>query len=72
MNKRTSIFLVTVLGFTATAFAQAPATASVTPAAQAAPASKVVHDVKASKGKAVKKKAHTHHKHAPASAATNS
>ena len=66
MNKRTSIFLVVLLGLSATAFAQAPATASVTPAA---PAVSVSHDVKASKGKVVKKKTHSHRKHASANTA---
>lgn len=70
MNKLTSIFLATLLGFTATAFAQAPATPA-TPATQAAPTMTVAHDVKASKGKTARKKSHTHHKHAHVSAATN-
>jgi len=68
VNKRTSTLLVILLGLSATAFAQAPATAPVTPAA---PAISVSHDVKAGKSKVVKKKAHTHRKHASASAATS-
>ncbi|MDD5177056.1 MAG: hypothetical protein PHQ05_11615 [Sterolibacterium sp.] len=71
MNKRTSIFLVALLGFSAIAFAQAPAATPATPVAQGASATTVPHDVKPSNGKATKKKGHAHHKHARASASTN-
>lgn len=66
MNKRTSTLLVVLLGFTAAAFAEAPAT----PAAQGTPAVSASHVVKAGKGKSIKKKVHTHRKQAAASAAT--
>lgn len=68
MNKRTSIILVALLGLSATAFAQSPAPSSVTPGA---PAASISHDVKASKAKVVKKKAHKHHKHVSAKAAAD-
>ena len=71
MNKRASILLAALLGFSAIAFAQAPATTPAVPTTQGASATTVPHDVKAGKGQATKKKAHTHHKHASSSTSTN-
>lgn len=70
MNKRTSILLAALLGFSAIASAQSPAATVATPSSPAASATTVPHDIKANKGNTAKKKTHAHHKHAHASAST--
>lgn len=65
MNKRKSVSLAALIGYSAMVLAQAPAAPAVPPIKDSVTGEAIPHDVKAKKGKAVRKAGRVHKRRAP-------